>query len=139
VTILLSDLSGAGGLLKTVAFASARISPGASGDILTATAGVGQYLKLTYLLNSGATGAETAMTLTIDGVDIFSNAGLGDSDPSATANSTTFGVTNGYGNTGVSNSARLLQNVFCNSFTVTKVTGSTSQSIDYAYETMEAL
>jgi hypothetical protein len=137
VTILLSDLSGAGGLLKPVAFASARISSGASGDILTATAGVGQYLKLSYLLGAGST--EAGMTLTIDGVDLFTNSPLTNSLIDAQASISNFGVTSNYSSTSPIPSARLINEIYCLSFTLTKVTGTTGSAIDYAYETMEAL
>ena len=129
---------GGGGLLKPVAFTSAVIASGASGDIVTATAGAGQYFKLTYLMANSAT-TETGMTLTIDGVDLFSSWTLADFSPNANAGLTTFGICGGYGNTSVQGDANLLTEIYCTSFTVTKVTGTTVQGIAYVYETLEAI
>ncbi len=126
----------AGGILKPVAFNSNQIALGASGDILTATAGANQYLKLTYLTTGTAT-TEAGMTLTVDGVDLFSGESLTDATPSAPASATVFGVADG--STSVLNSARLLKEINCLSFTLTKDTGTTTEDIDYAYQVMEAL
>ena len=138
---LLSTIAGGGGILKPVAFTSGRVSSGASGDILTVTAGTGQYLKLTWLT---AAATEAGMTLTIDGVDLFTNVALDDSTPlSTSATSTGFAVMAYY--TAVPTavdmnaSARLLKSIYCTSFTVTKVSGATSSNTEYAYETMEAI
>jgi hypothetical protein len=138
MTIKTSSFSGGGSLLKPVAFTSARVAAGASGAVVTATAGANQYIKLTYLMTGTAT-TESGMTLTVDGVDLFSGESLSDFSPSAQANGTIFGVATGYGNTSVQLAARLLKEINCLSFTLTKDTGTTLESIDYAYETMEAL
>ena len=80
-----------GGILKLVAFASAQIAVGASGDVLTVTAGSGQYIRINHLATSAATD-EAGMTLTIDGVDVFSNFPLVRSNGvSASATGSTFG------------------------------------------------
>jgi predicted methyltransferase len=134
----LSSIAGGGGISKPVAFASAEIAAGASGDILAVTAAAGQYLKLTYLITGSFT-TEAGMTLTVDGVNLFTGATLADSTPNAIAGGSVFGVASGYGNTNVQASARLLAEINCLSFTVTKDAGSTIQPIDYAYVTLEAL
>jgi len=133
------EVGGAGGgILKPVAFASAQVAAGASGDVVTATAGANQYIRLTYLMTASSN-TESGMTLTVDGVDLFSGESLADASPNATANGTIFGVAAGYGSTVLANSARLLKEINCLSFTLTKDTGTTLEAIDYAYETMEAL
>jgi hypothetical protein len=136
MTIKTSSFSGGGSLLKPVAFTSARVVVGVSGAVVTATAGANQYIKLTYLITASAN-TESGMTLTVDGVDLFSGESLADASPSAPANGTFFGVVDG--STSVLNSARLLKEINCLSFTLTKDTGTTLEAIDYAYETMEAL
>ncbi len=138
MTIKTSSFSGGGSLLKPVAFTSAVVSAGASGAVVTATAGANQYIKLTYLITASAN-TESGMTLTVDGVDLFSGESLADFTPSAPANVTIFGVTAGYGSTSVQLGARLLKEINCLSFTLTKDTGITLEAIDYAYETMETL
>ncbi len=132
------EVGGGGGILKPVAFTSGRISTPASGDILTATAGPGQYLRLVYLMCRSST-TEAGITLTIDGIDIFTNGILADTTPVASVNGTTFGVSRATGDTIIPNTSRILQNIPCTSFTVTKVSGTTIQDIDYAYETLEAI
>ena len=71
---------GGGGLLKLVAFDSGRVNTGASGDIISVTAGADQYLKLTYLMCRFST-LETGITLTINGIGIFTNGVLADTTP----------------------------------------------------------
>ena len=127
----------AGGILKPVAFNSGQIAAGESGDVLTATAGANQYLRIRHLTGQAA---ETGITLTIDGVDIFSNETLDDTAPTGTAaNGTAFIVSEGFGSTNVTSAAKVLTDVYCLSFTVTKVTGSTAADINYSYDTLEGL
>tara|TARA_R110000851_G_scaffold124986_1_gene255657 strand:+ start:2972 stop:3385 length:414 start_codon:yes stop_codon:yes gene_type:complete len=130
--------AGGGGLLKLVAFDSDRLDTGLSGGILSVTAGAGQYLRLTHLVSDTSL-RESGMTLTIDGNDIFTNELLASESPDAPAASNVFGVSNGYGDTSADLSARILQNVQCTSFIVTKVSGTTTQKINYAYETLEKI
>jgi hypothetical protein len=136
----LSEIAGGGGgQLKLVAFEAGQISSGSSGDILSVTAGEGQFLKVTHLACSGF-GSETNITLTINSVNIFSGQALTGNTSSCTAGSNSFGISNGYGDTTVSKSAKLLNSSeLCTSFTVTKDSGTTSQVIDFAYETLEAI
>lgn len=100
--------------------------------------GAGQYLRLTYLTTATAT-AQGGMTLTVDGVALFSGESLADLSPAANASTSVFGVTSAYGSTSTTGGARLLNEINCLSFTLTMDSGTTTQTIDYAYETMEGL
>jgi len=128
-----------GGVLKLVAFTSARVSAGASGDVLTATAGAGQYIRISHLATWAALD-EAGMTLTIDGVDVFSNSPLvRSSEVSGGATGLNFGVINTIGTTNNTATARYLREITCTTFTLTKVTGTTVEAINYSYETLEAI
>jgi hypothetical protein len=137
LTLAVASSAGAGGILKPVAFASAPIAAGSSGDILTATAGTGQCFKLTYLLTDGTAGGEAGITLSIDGNDIFTNQELTDETPTGygIARFFTSPSTNGR----ISSTDKLLTDEYCKTFTLTKVAGSTARAINYAYVTLEAL
>ena len=128
-----------GGILKLVAFASAQIAVGASGDVLTVTAGSGQYIRINHLATSAATD-EAGMTLTIDGVDVFSNFPLVRSNGiSGGATGSTFGVIPTLGTVNNTITARYLREITCTTFTLTKVTGTTVEAVNYSYETLEAI
>tara|TARA_R110000851_G_C12778034_1_gene534972 strand:- start:22 stop:438 length:417 start_codon:yes stop_codon:yes gene_type:complete len=130
---------GGGGLLKLVAFDSGRVNTGASGDIISVTAGADQYLKLTYLMCRFST-LETGITLTINGIGIFTNGVLADTTPVTSVTGPTFGISKADGGSNISNTPKLLESSqLCTSFTVTKVTGTTAQAIEYAYETLEKI
>jgi hypothetical protein len=136
MTINTSALSG-GGLLKIVSFDTGEIAAGASGDIKTETAGSGQFLKLTYLLTSGTGGEEAGMTLTIDGNDLFTNQPLTDETPTGYGISRYFTSSNTSGT--ISSTEKLFVDVYCKTFTLTKVVGSTGLDITFSYETLESL
>ena len=133
-----SAISGIGSLFKTVDVESSTISSGASGDILDVAAGEGQYLKINYLLSSGTSGSESAITLTVDGNDIITNSALDDSTPSGD-----FGVSNYFTSPStsgeVSGSRGLVPYIYCTAFTLTKVSGVTARAINYSYEILEPL
>jgi len=127
-----------GSVGKIVSFVSARLPAGSSGDILTSPVlPTGQYFKLTHLLTAVST-KESGMTLTIDGIDIFSNVTLADSTPSTAATISTFGICRAFDGA-ISSSIRLLSEIYCTSFILTKVSGTTGNNIDYAYEVLETL
>ena len=136
MTIEVGGVSGS--ILKPVSFTSGQIAAGASGDVITATAGEGQSLKITYLITA-TTLEEVGMTLTIDGVNLFSGEELSAIDPIASASTDVFGITSAYGKTVTSEGARLLNEINCLSFTLTKDSGTTINIIDYVFETMEAV
>lgn len=142
MTISLSSLSpsggGGSGLYKIVALNTGRLASGITGTILTATAGTDQYIKLTHLFNINTVNEE-GVTFTIDGVDIISGKRLAGRVPNAAAEGTSFAVAPTYGSTNVLTSTQILQEINCTTFTITKDAGSTTNSIDYAYQILEAL
>jgi hypothetical protein len=122
--------------LQPVACESGRVASGATGDILTVTAGAGQYLKLKHLLPYART-VQPEMTLVVDGEEIFKLGVLG---TRATAESVSWGVCSVGDDVSTQNTARLLPHVFCKSFTV-KIDSlnSTATAIEYVYEILEAI
>ena len=135
-SVNLSTIVGGGGLLKMVAFESGQVAASTSGAVLTATAGTGQYIKVTTL--SGAAD-ETGMTLTIDGVDIFSGDTLSTRNGPTLTGATGIGflITEGWASSNTTVSPRIIRGFLCTSFTLTKDAGSTATDIDYAYQTLE--
>mgnify|MGYP003658427112 CR=1 FL=1 len=95
----------------------------------------GEYLRLTYLLTNTGT-EEAGVTLTVDGTDVFTNWSLADAAPSTASILTVFGVSSGYGNTSPANGMLILREIECKTFTLTKVSGSTAQAINYVCETL---
>ena len=135
MTIKLSSLGGSKPL-GFVGLQSDNIAAGATGDVLTITAGDKQYLRLTYLLTVAGT-VQAGMTLTVDGVDVFTNLSLADVSPAAYPNTASvFGVCQKWASSNPYNGARLLSVIECKTFTLTKVSGSTAQAISYACETL---
>ncbi len=125
---------------KVVSFVSGQVTTGASGAVLTSPAlAAEQYIRIRQL--SSITSTQSGMTLSLDGVDIFTNRNLnnGASPSTTTASSTGFMVSEAYGSTDTTLSARILTDVYCSSFTLTKVSGTTNRVIDYAYEILEPL
>ena len=135
---LIDNPVGGSSVGKIVAFDSDVITSGASGAVLTRTAVAGQYFKVTTL-STNSTSQEPTMTLTVNGVDIFTSGALIDATPLAAATSTSFGVFSNYGTNSLETSARVLPEINCTSFTLTKDSGTTGQPILYAYQTLEAL
>jgi len=131
---------GSTGLLKLVAIDNGRVSSGASGDVLSVTAAKGQYLRLTYLI-TGSTAPELGITLNLSGTDVIINEYLTDyTVSSVSASGTRFGISSSFGDTNVYPAGKLFQSSeLCTSFTVTKVSGTTAQLIDYVYQTLEKL
>jgi hypothetical protein len=127
-----------GSVGKIVAFESGSISAGASGDVLTRTATGSRYFKINYLLADVA--KENDLTLTINGVDVFSDAALAENaSPALDPTSSNFGVSSLIGATTLQSFARILPYIYCTTFTLTKDTGSTVNPIQFAYETLEDL
>jgi hypothetical protein len=134
---LIDNPVGGSSVGKIVAFESGSIPPSSSGVLLTRTALPDQYFKITSLTASSSV-TEAGVTLTINGVDVFLNKDLADATPFATPTTNAFGVSQNYGppNTlGIN----VLKEIYCTSFTLTKVVGTTVQTVYYAYETLEAL
>ena len=126
-----------GSILKPVAFESGSIPSGSSGVVLTRTAPENQTFRLTALFGQSP---QSGMTLTIDGTDIIIDSALDDRTPNSTsAGGTAFIISENYASNDVSQAARILTDVYCTSFSLTKVAGATGTSINYAYQTLEAL
>tara|TARA_R110002167_G_scaffold28630_8_gene96074 strand:+ start:1797 stop:2240 length:444 start_codon:yes stop_codon:yes gene_type:complete len=132
---------GGGGPLKLVAFTSDNIASGLTGTLLTVTAPANQYIKLNYLLCSGV-GLQSGMTLTVDGLAIFTDKLLLNSTPAESVSSNYFGVTDSWVATASSGAYRgqnTLKYIMCTSFALSKNAGNTTSIIQYAYETLEKL
>jgi hypothetical protein len=124
---------------KTVKYFSGTIAAGASGTILTDTAPSGKSFIIKFLLTD--TGLiESGLSLIIDGVTLFSNNGLLSTSPStATGSTPVFGISTFYENTLLGTAASVLKEVHATTFSVVKDAGSTVNSIDYSYQTIEVL
>lgn len=143
MTINTSTLGGGSSPLGLIGFDSGIISSGAAaGDLLTVTAGAAkQYIKVIHLV-AGAALEQPNMTLTVDGNVVFSGVDLYRSNGTssvAIASRTGFCVVNSVGATNNVGTARIQKYFICKSFTLALDSGSTTEGINYAYETLEEL
>tara|TARA_R110000764_G_scaffold101528_1_gene186849 strand:+ start:19 stop:441 length:423 start_codon:yes stop_codon:yes gene_type:complete len=128
-----------GSPLVPVSHVSALISAGATGTILSVTAGAGQYIKLNELITYD-TGQAGGLTFTVNGVALFTNGSLIDYTPSnQSLASSDFGVSRSYASSAILYGFNILPSIFCTSFSLTQLSGSTSRDIRYAYEILEKI
>lgn len=129
-----------GSPLVPVSHVSALISAGATGTILSVTAGAGQYIKLNELITYESI-KESGLTFTVNGVALFTNADLIDYTPrSDTAlGSNDFAVSRSFGDDAILYGFNILPAIFCTSFSLTHPSGNTSRGIRYAYEILEKI
>ena len=128
-----------GSPLVPVSHVSALISAGATGTILSVTAGAGQYIKLNELITYDS-GQETGLTFTVNGVALFTNADLIDYTPSnQSLSSNDFAVSRSYASSAIFYGFNILPSIFCTSFSLTHPSGSTTRDIRYAYEILEKI
>ncbi len=128
-----------GSPLVPVSHVSALISAGATGTILSVTAGAGQYIKLNELITYDSS-QESGLTFTVNGVALFTNGGLIDYTPSnQSLGSSDFGVSRSYASSQILYGFNILPSIFCTSFSLTHPSGSTTRDIRYAYEILEKI
>ena len=134
-----SLVEGGGSPLVPVAHVSALIGAGATGTLLSVTAGAGQYIKLNELITYD-TGVENGLTFTVNGVALFTNDILIDYTPSSqSVNSNYFAVSRSYASSSIFYGFNILPSIFCTSFSLTRPSGNTLRSIRYAYEILEKI
>lgn len=140
MAIQMKDLLGGagGGVFRVISFQSGRIASGQPAgviltkdisDVVGATA-----IRIKHLLCS-STAVEPSMLLTTsDGLSL--SGGLDDVTPSTTtADSSNFCVVPYFtSTTNLAISARVLSEIMCSSFELSKSGGATTQSIDWAIE-----
>jgi hypothetical protein len=81
-----------GSPLVPVSHVSGLISTGATGTLLSVTAGAGQYIRLNELITYDSV-AQAGLTFTVNGVALFTNGALIDYTPASNAlNSGRFAV-----------------------------------------------
>ena len=122
---------------KLVSIEGGQIPSGGTGTLLTRTAASGKYFKVVYLLAT-STGGAGQIVFTSDGVDTLTGT-LAGTTPTAPASSIFFGIAQGYGSATPSDGARILKEVYCNSFSVSAAGPVLGTPIDYVYEILEAL
>ena len=128
-----------GSPLVPVSHVSGLISAGASGTILSVTAGAGQYIKLNELITYD-TIVEGGLTFTVNGVALFTDDVLIDYTPSnQSLNSGYFAVSRSYAASSIVYGFNILPSIFCTSFSLTRPSGNTLRNIRYAYEILEKI
>jgi len=130
------------GIYRVTSTASATITAGATGDILTLTPPAGKYGLLRMLK---ATTTEAGMTLTVDGTAIQSAKSLVSGPGTGTGGQTGFFVTMISAATGTSGGAQYVSDntyvglYFTDSLVLAKDTGTTVYDINYSYDVLESL
>ena len=128
-----------GSPLVPVSHVSGQISTGATGTLLSVTAGAGQYIRLNELITYDSV-AQAGLTFTVNGVALFTNGALIDYTPASNAlNSGRFAVSRSYADDTIFYGFNILPAIYCTSFSLTLPSGSTSRPIRYAYEILEKI
>lgn len=128
-----------GGMFKMLALDTGTISAASSGDIIVKdisdVAGA-THIKVTLLCTDNATETEFNMQIETENGVVLTGTLMDSTAPAAGPVATIFGISNRQITTtgALPNQARILQELYCTSFTVRKTTGVTSQVIAYALE-----
>jgi len=132
--IKLSTVAGSGGgVPKFRSTTSGTIPSGtAAGDILTVNASSGLLVRFKWLVN--AAGAESNISIVIDGITVISNRDLTDVSPTASIASGEFGIATQEGTISAINSAGLLTDVTGSQIIIQKSGGVTVNDIQFVYE-----
>ena len=119
-----------GGVFVPQSMQSATINSGQIGTLLSLPQTAGNIYKIT-LLSTNSKNLEESMKLVIDGVVVHDSLSLMGNTGSAG-----FGVTRGVIslNTLANAHSMIYREIYCTSFNLSKVSGSTAQDIVYAYE-----
>lgn len=128
-----------GSPLVPVSHVSTRIIAGATGTLLSVTAGAGQYIKLNELITYD-TSSEGGLTFTVNGVALFTDDALLDYTPSSqSVNPGYFAVSRSYASSAIFYGFNILPAIYCTSFSLTHPSGNTTRDIRYAYEILEKI
>lgn len=130
----LIDASG-GGVFKVIDMQSGQVGPSSTGTLLSksiADVPGATHLKIKHLLCSSSSPEPNCRLVTDVGLDLTGD--VADNTPAASASNNVFGVYTFDGGVNPSQAARIFKELFCENFTLTKVSGATSFTIDWVVE-----
>ncbi len=115
---------------------SDEIVTGQTGVLLSAPEVSGKVYKITRL-HTGGNNEQAGVSLIIDGVTVFNEKNLMDVTPvegSMQATGDSFGVSQNFTVTNLVSGVRVINEIYCTSFSLIKNNGNTAEVIDYAYQ-----
>ncbi len=129
-------IGGSGSMFVPEELKSDEITAGQTGLLLSEPEVSGKVYKITRV-HTGGNDEQAGMSLIIDGVTVFNEKNLMDVTPttnSMQATGDSFGVSQDFTVSNLVSGVRVINEIYCSSFSLIKNTGNTTEGIDYAYQ-----